>query len=36
VITDSPDCDGELVVCHDEPELPEIPSAPTPAPTPTP
>jgi predicted phosphodiesterase len=36
VITDSPDCDGELVVCHEEPELPEIPSAPTPTPTATP
>lgn len=30
VITDTPDCDDQLVFCHDAPELPEAPATPTP------
>ena len=26
VITLTPDCDGQLVFCHDEPQLPEQPA----------
>ncbi len=39
VIIDTPDCDDQLVFCHDEPDLPEAPGTPTPdeaPPTPTP
>jgi hypothetical protein len=39
VIIDTPDCDDQLVFCHDEPDLPEAPATPTPdeaPPTPTP
>ena len=27
VITKTPDCDDELVFCHDEPKLPDVPAA---------
>ena len=30
VITDTPDCDDELVFCHDAPDLPDAPATPTP------
>jgi len=39
VIIDTPDCDDQLVFCHEEPDLPEAPETPTPdeaPPTPTP